>query len=153
MRIFKIYILGVILLYSCGQTKNKDNSLHNDSCKSKTQTITSYDLKGRTILGKTYAEEELKKVLKNPKANLFYNDTILKTKEIAIAVAEPILFNIYGEGNIIKQRPYEIYLIDNYWVIIGTLKTSTQNEIVCGGTFLIILNSKNGQVISLTHGK
>jgi len=66
----------------------------------------------------------------------------------AISVAEPILFSIYGKDNITKQRPYEIYFIDNYWVIAGTLPKG-----YLGGTFLIIIDSKDSEIIRITHGK
>ncbi|NRS90222.1 hypothetical protein HNQ02_003159 [Flavobacterium sp. 7E] len=75
-------------------------------------------------------------------------DTVIPDKETAVIIAETILFKIYGKDNIIKQRPYGINQIDNYWVLYGTLP---QNML--GGTFLIILNSTNGQIIKLTHGK
>jgi|SRR6185436_8654761 len=75
-------------------------------------------------------------------------DTIIKDKETAINVSEAILFKIYGKNNIIKQKPYQVFFVDGYWVLSGTLP-----EKMLGGTFLIVLNAKNGQVIKLTHGK
>ena len=59
-----------------------------------------------------------------------------------------MLFSIYGKDNIIKQSPYEIYFIDNYWVIGGTLPKE-----YLGGTFLIIIDSRNCKIIRITHGK
>ncbi len=105
------------------------------------------NLKERTVIGKKHAEEEIKKAIIDKNYNPFY-DTLIANKEIAIAVAEPILFSIYGKKNIIKQRPYECYLIDGYWDISGTLP---QNRV--GGVFEIIINSKDGKVIKLIHGK
>ena len=35
----------------------------------------------------------------------------------AVKVAEDILFNTYGKESIIKQRPYEKYLMQGYWFI------------------------------------
>jgi len=67
---------------------------------------------------------------------------------LAEMVPEPILFSIYGKGNITKQRPYEIYFIDNHWVIIGTLPKD-----YLGGTFLIIIDSKDSKIIRITYGK
>ncbi|WP_410779748.1 NTF2 fold immunity protein [Hymenobacter negativus] len=61
---------------------------------------------------------------------------------------EPVLFRIYGRENIVKQRPYERYLIDHYWVVSGTLP-----EDWVGGTFMIIMDARNSQVIRLTHGR
>ena len=50
---------------------------------------------------------------------------LIKKKEIndevsAISVAEPILFSSYGKENILKQRPYKIGKVQNYWVIYGS---------------------------------
>lgn len=116
-----------LALTACGQTKND-----------------------RVILGKTYAEQELKTALTNiTQHNIIDNKTaIIKDSLTALNIAEPILFSIYGKDNIIKQRPYEIYFIDNYWLIIGTLPKG-----YLGGTFLIILDSKDSRILKVTHGK
>jgi len=104
----------------------------------------------RLVLGKKHAQEELNLALsKNTQDNLVNNNTILiKDSTTAIKVAEPILFSIYSKENIIKQRPYETYLIDNYWVISGTLPQEYK-----GGTFLIIIDARNSQVIKIIHSK
>jgi hypothetical protein len=104
----------------------------------------------RTILGKSYAEQELKSVLSGKSQhNIIDNKTIIiKDSSTAINVAEPILFSIYGKNNITEQRPYEIYFIDNYWVLTGTLPKGS-----AGGTFLIIIDSRNSKVLRITHGK
>ena len=104
----------------------------------------------RLVLGKENAKEELKIALsKKPQHNVVNNKTIIiKDSVTAIKIAEPILFNIYGKQNIEKQKPYEIYLLENYWVISGTLP-----ENYLGGTFLIIIDARNSQNIKITHGK
>ena len=66
---------------------------------------------------------------------------------MAIEYAEMILFKVYGKEHIISERPYNIYNIRGFWYIDGTLKEKL------GGTFEIIFNSKNGQIIRLCHGK
>jgi hypothetical protein len=114
-----------ISLTSCGQTKTE-----------------------RTKLGIEYAKSELKEALSNKTEKQILVIKVISDKETAEIIAETILFKIYGKDNIIKQRPYEINQIDNFWVLNGTLP---QN--MSGGTFLIILNSTNGQIIKLTHGK
>lgn len=73
---------------------------------------------------------------------------IIKDRWTAISAAEPILFSIYGKDNIIKQRPYKIDFIDNYWIIKGTLSKD-----YLGGTFLMIIDSKNNRIVRITHGK
>jgi len=76
-----------------------------------------------------------------------------KEKEIndevsAISVAEPILFSSYGKENILKQRPYKIGKVQNYWVIYGDLPKPQ-----IGGVFEIIINSKTGRIVKVTHGE
>jgi len=97
-----IYFLTLLTftLTACGQTKGD-----------------------RTILGKSYAEQELKSALTDKlQHNVIDNKTaIINDSLTAISIAESILFSIYGKNNITEQRPYEIYFRDNYWVITGTL--------------------------------
>ncbi len=124
-----IYLLTLLTstLTACGQTKGD-----------------------RTILGKSYAEQELKSALTDKtQHNVIDNrNIIIKDSLTATNIAEPILFGIYGKDNITKQRPYEIYFIDNYWLITGTLPSGWK-----GGTFLIIIDSRDSKVVRITHGK
>ena len=122
--IFLTFIVSTALT-SCGQTKSN-----------------------RTFLGLDYAKHELLKCKQDKSSKQILVDTLIKTQETAIKVAETLLFEIYGEQNIVKQRPYEVYNLEGYWIIKGTLPKGS-----LGGTFLIITNSTNGQVIKLTHGK
>lgn len=127
----KIVLLQCLILFmslstACGQDKNE-----------------------RTVLGKSTAEKELELALsERPQHNVISQSTIIKDNSTAIKVAEPILFSVYGEDNIINQRPYEVHLIEHYWVISGTLP-----EGMLGGTFLIIIDSRNSEILKLTHGK
>lgn len=73
---------------------------------------------------------------------------IIQNKETAIQVAEPILFGVYGKENILAEKPYKISNSRNYWIIEGSLPDGYK-----GGTFLIILDSRNGEIIKITHGK
>ncbi len=130
MKKVKTLFLLTLLTFAmaaCGQTKND-----------------------RIILGKSFAEQELKSALTDKsRHNVIDNKTvIIKDSLMAINLVEPILFSIYGKDNITKQRPYEIYFIDNYWLITGTLP----KEYV-GGTFLIIVDSRDSRIIKITHGK
>ncbi len=102
----------------------------------------------RSTLGLEYAKHELESALINSSERQILVDTIVKSQETAIKYAETILFEIYGRKNIEKQKPYEVYKIDEYWIIGGTLPKG-----MLGGTFLIIISSKNGQIVKLTHGK
>lgn len=82
----------------------------------------------------------------------FLINNAITDKETAVAVAEPILFSVYGKDQIIGERPYSVALIDGYWILGGTLP-QPPGELVMGGTFLIVLSAKNGRVIRLIHTK
>ncbi|MCD0479660.1 YbbC/YhhH family protein [Chryseobacterium sp. LC2016-29] len=122
---FKIIfnLLFVLFIFSC--TKNPEIFKENNDLK--------------------HAESELKNALIN---NEILPDKVIPDSQTAVDVAENFLVNIYGKENIIQQRPYNLNLIDDYYIIEGTLPKNT-----LGGTFLIIINSKDGKIIKLTHGK
>lgn len=92
-----------------------------------------------------YAKSELESALTE---NEILPDKVISDSETAVEIAEIILFKIYRKENIIKQRPYDVNYIDNYYIINGTLPNDKM-----GGTFLIVINSKDGKVIKLTHEK
>jgi hypothetical protein len=73
---------------------------------------------------------------------------IIPDKETAVAVAEPILFKIYGKEQIVGEKPYQVVLVEGYWVVSGTLPKGW-----LGGVFSIALSAETGKVIILTHGK
>lgn len=104
----------------------------------------------RLILGRDYAEKELKSALSDTtRHNVINSKTlIIKDSVVAITIAESVLFEIYGKTNITNQKPYEIYHINNYWLLTGTLPKGRD-----GGTFLLIMDDRNSQIIKLTHGK
>jgi NTF2 fold immunity protein len=113
-----------------------------DSCKKNQEN--------RSRLGKDFARKELQRSLSDSTLHNIINSKseIIKDSETAISIAEKILFKIYGQEEIERQRPYEIYKLDNFWVIFGTIPTKT-----LGGTFTIIMDSNNGRVVRLTHSK
>jgi len=111
-------------------------------------TLITYSQTDKSKLGFENAKQELESVLNNESSKQILVDMVIKSQATAIKYAETILFDIYGQKNIEKQKPYEIFEIDGYWIIEGKLPNG-----MIGGTFNIIFNSKNGQIIKLTHGK
>ncbi len=102
-------------------------------------------------LGVEVAKEELKNALLADTTKLDILDKkelLIKNENTAISIAEPILFDIYGKSKIENEKPYEVYLIDNYWVISGTL-----NRFSSGGTFVIIIDARNSKVLKIIHYK
>jgi hypothetical protein len=101
-------------------------------------------------LGIEVAKEELGRALADTtKIDILEkNELLIKEEKTAISVAEPILFEIYGKSKIEDEKPYEAYLINNYWVIRGTL-----NRFSFGGTFSIVIDARNSKVIEIIHYK
>ena len=104
----------------------------------------------RIMLGKENAEYQLREVIANNKLHNIINseNIIIKNQDILIKIIEPILFDIYGNKNIEKQKPYEINDFENHYVVNGTLEKNKK-----GGTFLIIIDKRNCQILKITHGK
>jgi hypothetical protein len=94
-------------------------------------------------------EQELKTAKANEKQDyiLWDKKLVLPNKDVAIKVAEPILFAIYGEKNILQQKPYNVSLRENKWIITGSIHSEK------GGSFLIILDARNSKVLRVIHGK
>lgn len=101
-------------------------------------------------LGIEVAKEELERALADTTKLVILekNELLIKEENTAISVAEPILFEIYGKSKIEDEKPYEAYLINNYWVIRGTL-----NRFSLGGTFSIIIDARNSKVLEIIHYK
>ena len=99
------------------------------------------------FLGKDFARKQLQEAL-NGGGQRFTWDTIIKDSSTAVAIAEPILFETFGKEHILGQKPYEVYFIDNYWYLSGTIPIGSK-----GGGFEIILSSIDAQIIRLTHYK
>ncbi|MBF9140769.1 YbbC/YhhH family protein [Hymenobacter properus] len=110
----------------------------------------SQSRKEHSMHGIEYAKKELQESLKNKSLHnvVSTNKLLVSDSSTAVQVLEPIIFHIYGKEDIVKQRPYEINLIDNYWVMSGTLPKGW-----LGGVFMIIMDAHNCQIIRITHGK
>jgi hypothetical protein len=100
------------------------------------------------MLGIDVAKQELKIAFKEKKNQLALPKRVINDKKTAIAVAESILFKIYGKEQIISERPYEVYLINGYWILNGTIPEGS-----VGGGFIIVLYSKDSRIIRLSHYK
>lgn len=117
-------------------------------------TVTVYYYKTPRDVGlpAEFAEKRVKEVLLDTNRTnwaKFAQDRILiTTKEAAIKIAEPILFEIYGKEQILNERPYGVYKIGDYWFLSGSLP-----RLYDGGGFEIILDSRSAMVMSITHYK
>lgn len=124
-----IYLFIIILLIYTASGQTKSNRLRSN---------------------RKMAEQELKSALTDTKQHNFINngELLIKDSKTAVNIVEPILFSVFGKNEIISERPYDIYYINKYWIISGTLPADYK-----GGTFLIIMDSRNCKILRLTHGK
>lgn len=82
-------------------------------------------------------------------ANPYGVYNIVPNEEIAVWIAEKILFHRYGKNIIISQRPYEVSLLNDYvWKIGGTLPRNTE-----GGCFHIFIDKRDGRILQMWHEK
>lgn len=95
-----------------------------------------------------HAEQLLDYALKNKSERKIMESPLIPNKENAINYAENILFDLYGKEKIQAEKPYQINLIKDYWVITGTLPKG-----MLGGVFELIFDSWNGKILMLQHGK
>lgn len=133
-----ILITFTIGLLSCNLTQNNNlNVVNNDS-------LNIHEQNAKVLLKFGITDSS--------NYSYFIDKTVfvnLRDKETVIRAVEPILFNIYGKVNIIKQRPYRLTYLDNYWNVEGTFP----EEMAFGGAFHLILDSRSGEVIYIIHGK
>jgi NTF2 fold immunity protein of polymorphic toxin system component len=104
------------------------------------------NFKNRAVVG----EDSARQMLKNISSDSSYklpSDTLIRDKDMAISIAEVLLFKSYGKALISGERPYECYLIDGYWFLRGTLPKSYTTDV-----FEMIMSAKDGRVIKMTHG-
>ena len=151
----KILILLLIVFCSGEMSGQKINSSGPLDSIEKTDTI------DKMFIGPDRAMVNLNKLLKDTASPyLVKNRILIKDKKSLISVAEPILFDIYGKQTILKERPYEIYLFGDYWIMMGTMPKSTIRKdslgrtliTICnGGTFNIVINRKNCEVKVISH--
>jgi hypothetical protein len=70
------------------------------------------------------------------------------TEQVAAKVAEVILIPIYGEENIKNQKPFTVSLVDDVWVVKGSLPKDQ-----LGGEFIIKLAKRDGRILQVSHSK
>lgn len=102
------------------------------------------------FLGRESAEQILNETLKHQGHNLLNikDFKVLDSEQVLLATIEPILYRHYGKENISEQQPYEVHEFKNYFVVMGTLPSGQ-----IGGTFELVIDKRNAQILKLSHGK
>jgi hypothetical protein len=72
---------------------------------------------------------------------------LVSDQKMAIAVAEAVLFHLYGEKAIREQRPYIVKHVRDKWIIDGAPPPAG----MAGGSFHIVISQRDGRVLEITH--
>jgi hypothetical protein len=72
---------------------------------------------------------------------------LVSDQKMAIAIAEAVLFHVYGERTIREQRPYIVKRVRGKWIIDG----APPPRGMAGGSFHIVISQRDGRVLEITH--
>jgi NTF2 fold immunity protein len=72
---------------------------------------------------------------------------LVSDQKMAIAIAEAVLFHVYGEKAIREQRPYIIKHVRDKWIIDGAPPPPG----MAGGSFHIVISQRDGRILEITH--
>jgi hypothetical protein len=140
----KQYLLFIIFIIGC----NKPNSVSSKNIDTLHYKLVIADSANKEFIGKEFAELELKRFIEDSSYNVVNGVVLINTKNDLIQFAEPFLFKIYGQKEILDERPYEVHLFGDNWLMMGTLPKGS-----LGGTFSIVVNRKTCEILGISHGK
>lgn len=136
-------ILLAFFLLSCSDSpKISNKTIDNPDSAERIDTLR------KQFIGQENAKKILDAFITDTTRNLMNGRILINTKEELISFVEPILFRIYGKENILGEKPYEIYLFEDNWIMLGTLPEGWK-----GGTFAIAVNRKTCEIIGIRHEK
>jgi NTF2 fold immunity protein of polymorphic toxin system component len=72
---------------------------------------------------------------------------LVSDQKMAIAIAEAVLFHVYGERTIREQRPYIVKHVRDKWIIDGAPPPAG----MAGGSFHIVISQRDGRILEITH--
>jgi hypothetical protein len=74
--------------------------------------------------------------------------------ETAVKVGEAVLMPIYGEDQIVGERPFKATLHGDVWTVTGTLHCEGPPGTTCpGGTAVVKISKTSGQILFMMHYK
>ena len=73
---------------------------------------------------------------------------VVSNKDTAIALAVAVWSPIYGKEKIEKESPYQVFRIDDCWVVYGSLEKGLK-----GGTAEAVISASDGRFLNISHGK
>lgn len=74
----------------------------------------------------------------------------VKNESTALQIAEAIAIAHYGKAKIDEERPLQVRLEGDMWIVEGTFHGE---ETTFGGVVLIRISKDTGCIVQMTHGK
>jgi hypothetical protein len=71
-------------------------------------------------------------------------------EETAVKIAEAVLIPVYGEKQVLSERPFKATLKGDSWTVQGTLACAPH---CVGGTALVEISKSTGQILQMFHTK
>ena len=75
---------------------------------------------------------------------------VVPDAKTAIKIADAVLVPIYGEDQVASERPFRAELVDDRWVITGTLQGG---PFVFGGVAHVKISKSTGRIEEIWHSK
>ena len=87
------------------------------------------------------------------KPNYVPKDGYVPDKETAIAIAIAVWTPIYGKKMIEDEKPYVAKLINDVWLVTGSLPPPPKGLIAAGGVAEIEIAKQSGCILRVIHGE
>jgi len=71
---------------------------------------------------------------------------LVPDEKTAISIAEAILYPIYGEETVKRERPFAAHLNNGVWTVIGYLPPG-----MMGGTAVVRVAQRDGRILFVNH--
>lgn len=79
-------------------------------------------------------------------------DGFVPNAETAAKIAEAVLIPVYGEKQILSERPFKATLQGNVWTVEGTLHCG-EGKRCNGGTAVVKISKDTSQILHMIHYK
>lgn len=78
---------------------------------------------------------------------------LVPTADVAVKIAECVLFEIYGKEKIEKEKPFSVNLRDGVWIIEGNIPDIKNGDITFCGQVYMEIKKSNGEILKFLHTK
>jgi hypothetical protein len=87
------------------------------------------------------------------KRGLVPKDGFVPNAVVALAIADAVLFPVYGKEQIMAERPFKAILGGNVWIVTGSIPCDNPPPgATCpGGAAEVRISKKTGAILFMTH--